>query len=174
MYGLWLVELFPYLDRLGDESKFGYIDHDNVVLDSSSYLVESEILRENNRTRKSTIKTLLYKKALCFKIYWCLMSVSRESEYVTRESDINLTWVDTCNRCYNNDGTRSIKDIYSNLSNISIMIMSISDVYFDGMGIMMMIIMYMSIPMSILTVCIMRFCMGIFIVVSDSEDFEHR
>jgi hypothetical protein len=69
--------LLPYLDRFGDESQLRYLDHDNIVFDSCTYLIKTEILRKNNRTRKCSIKTLFHKETLGLEIYRSLMSVSR-------------------------------------------------------------------------------------------------
>ena len=44
----WL--LLSYLDRLGDESELRDLDHDHIVLDRRADTVESEILREDNRS----------------------------------------------------------------------------------------------------------------------------
>ncbi len=68
--------LLPYLDRLRDECEFWYLNHDNIVFYSCTYLIESEIFRKYYRTRKCSIKTLFHKKALRLEVYGSLLSVS--------------------------------------------------------------------------------------------------
>jgi hypothetical protein len=58
-----------YFDRFGYESQFRDSDHDHIVLHGRSDLVETEILREDDRSRECSIKTLFHEHTTSIEIY---------------------------------------------------------------------------------------------------------
>ena len=125
--------LFIYFDRLGDERQLGDSYHDHVVLYSCSDLVKSEILREDDRPRECSIKTLLNQHPSRIEIDRRLLAIARESEDVAREPDIDISRIYSGDRSYDDDRTECIEDIDRNLSDICLMISLIVHIDIDMM-----------------------------------------
>ena len=68
LYAMLAIRLSVQLNCFWDECQFGYSNHDDIVFYSSSDLVESEILRKDDRPRECPIKTLLYEHATSVEI----------------------------------------------------------------------------------------------------------
>ena len=129
-FGLLEIFLFSYFYAFWEKSNFWYMDHDSIVIDRCLDLVKCEILRKDDRSRKWSVVALFYEHAFRIEVYRCVWSLSWESEDVARESDIDIAWVDSCDRCYYDNLFSEVKDIEGYLSNIDLMLSLSMDIYF--------------------------------------------
>jgi hypothetical protein len=105
------------------------MDHNRIMVDGCLNLIEREILRKDDRPRECSIVALFHEHAFCIEVDRCVITFSGESEDIPREGDIDLTRIDSCYGCDDDDLLSEIEYIDGYLSYIDLMIMGIMYVY---------------------------------------------
>lgn len=105
------------------------MDHNSIMIHCCFYFTKWEILRKDDRSRKMSIITLLYEHPLGIKINRSMLSFSRECENIAWKRYINLTRIDSCNWCNDDNLLCKIEDINCNLSYIDLMVSIIMNIY---------------------------------------------
>ncbi len=112
------------------------MDHDGIVVDGCSDLIECKIFWEDDRSRKGSIVTFLDEHTLGIEVDRSMFAFPRNGEDISRERDIDQCWIHSGDGSHDNELFCEIENIDGNLSDIDFMIPFFTNLNIDFMIIM--------------------------------------